>query len=924
MDIKIRQIIPESAGTYFIVTDSSQVQEFESEGRLRLVIGCFETGPVNVAIKFAKGDKTAFESVYGRTSRSQEKKGNFSHKTVLDALSSGPVCVLNLRKFSDTLDTAGICGLSPNTIQELEGTKVVPYRKLFNMNGFWVPREENLEELLDKENVLNFANIGQHDASIFVTKADKRFVDGLTGQGDETLADTSLEVEDYLALDFNMKVKDTFVTVHIFHKTFDNEASKDSAYGQLFAKVDNEDFSTIDSNNLAELKKNRAAGYITSVTGSLIPGLVSETGEELGIDRRLAAVYHETGIICNLNEELYDRELPEGKQFINFYGLDAYDLENNFQKKSESANSILSYMLPETAMSVKEVAKGGLITKDTGYISASELKNNPQFGTKDLTINITGDINADTSLKHTKLYKSGIEISKPNFSISFKNKFAGTTVVVMTTNNMEDVEGFADIFVDNKKVNPETKNIIRLSDGVDVKNHIYFEVPAGNIVIKHKESVTDLSILYAIKIEYKEAALDVTENVIKITAAEPLQTSEQNTAVVTFESGLRTGDLIINKDGELSEIVDMIVSDTKNEDGTTNVTVITTHGFYPGSEQGEFSTIYKIRPVIENCMLRPFLMKGCKPRKDQFLDGTASRQNEILDMMLEPSIVKGLKGLKGLRYVIDAFKSYVEPAYKHQFGQLMVSLDKGNRFVRAILNEPFTEDLMKSTNPMFRQAPNMAFDWSYVPDGGNKTYSSKLLTKFNEGAMMCFFFGPGEVVRNMPKTFAGKISNLFYNKQYQFDVVANASGYVDGISELEYIFDDTERKYCEKFRYNPIINFNGGNTIFGNKDAQKAVTAQQQIHNSELLAYIKEQLYIKSKTETFEKGTYDTYLRTEIECTDFMNSLVLVGAIEPNPVVQCDAKNNTKEIRKQKIKLVHIEYTPIDALEKIVFDLEVK
>ena len=165
---------------------------------------------------------------------------------------------------------------------------------------------------------------------------------------------------------------------------------------------------------------------------------------------------------------------------------------------------------------------------------------------------------------------------------------------------------------------------------------------------------------------------------------------------------------------------------------------------------------------------------------------------------------------------------------------------------------------------------------------------------------------------------------LFIQKTYAFDVVANATGYLDAIDGLPLNPDDDERKAMEKFRWNPIIKMNRGFTIYGNSTGQKATTALSQIHNSELLAYIKESLYNLSRDEAFKKGTYNEYLATETEVQSFMNDLALAGAIQPNPIVICNASNNTQEISKQKIKLIHVEYFNIDALDKVVFDLNLK
>lgn len=66
----------------------------------------------------------------------------------------------------------------------------------------------------------------------------------------------------------------------------------------------------------------------------------------------------------------------------------------------------------------------------------------------------------------------------------------------------------------------------------------------------------------------------------------------------------------------------------------------------------------------------PTQLISYKIREEQFTNGTATRQKEILDMIVSPGLVKGLKNFSGVRYIVDCFKSFVEGGYKYQFGQL--------------------------------------------------------------------------------------------------------------------------------------------------------------------------------------------------------------------------------------------------------------
>lgn len=335
-------------------------------------------------------------------------------------------------------------------------------------------------------------------------------------------------------------------------------------------------------------------------------------------------------------------------------------------------------------------------------------------------------------------------------------------------------------------------------------------------------------------------------------------------------------------------------------------------------------TFVKVIPFTNFGKLKPFNLTSYKPREDQFCNGSAKRQNEILDMMISPGIVKGLASYSGLRYLVDGFKSYVEGGYKQQFGNLAYQLDAKNKFVRCIINEPFLEDLEESVNPLFKETPSSIFEWKYLATGGNENFSTAFLTKGTVGQDMCFYFGAGLIKDNNLSVPAARISNLFVNKNMPFDVVANETGYISGIDNIEANPDNEDRKYMENFRWNPIIKIGTAFTVYGNWTGQKKETKQSQIQNSELLAYIKENLLAIGQSEAFKKGTYSDYLRTETECNSFMAALAQAGAIESNFTVICNASNNTPEIQAKRIKLIDIEYYPVNCLDKVVFQLNIK
>ena len=68
-----------------------------------------------------------------------------------------------------------------------------------------------------------------------------------------------------------------------------------------------------------------------------------------------------------------------------------------------------------------------------------------------------------------------------------------------------------------------------------------------------------------------------------------------------------------------------------------------------------------------------------------------------------------------------------------------------------------------------------------------------------------------------------------------------------------------------------------------------------------LIKEIQTYLFNFAKTENFKKGTYANYLTTETGVINYINSHVLAGNIKPDPIVICNAENNTEEIANNKI-----------------------
>jgi hypothetical protein len=902
MDPRLVAIAAQAAGTYFLVTDNSLVPTTTVPPNLRIIFINVPQGPVNTVVVFQQGDTMGLASIFGNISRKSERGGNFSLRVCQTALSGGPIGVINLRTFTSA-DSIGIAGISPNFTSE--ETKTTEYDNVFNTNGFWTVQSKNIQPQLTKQNYLNLANVGVANVSVFVVKSLPINYQPLTSQYSKTLTTMSLDVDDYPGLDMNMLLSDTFVDVYVFNNVFPADTvSTNRYYGQLF----NAD-GTINYENLPALAAISQSGFNRVITGSLLPNLLSESSTDLSIDTLLNTLYPDTGVIGHINDNLLEDDLTE-VPVLNMTAKDYWNSDGTLNTPLGGSPTLLSHSFAAVeevgTSSIDAVTDADVINKNaqllfetTGTIFPIDAPQNQVYAIYEQGIRVGDEIVfMDTDIEETQSVQvTGLSIIQQNIPTgpTVLTPLAASTLTIpvpqTVTNillNWTAVSGAEKYDVYRKK--STDANYVAIAQNLAVLTFNDLTVAPLTIYYYYVQAKTSDATKAAKNSNGLQfttlAASDIVGN-LGVSSATPTQPTQPATTI----AGIKTW--------------------TK--------ALLTLSGLIDGASyvrKKAFTGIAGIGTI-------PTFLSAYVPRVEQFTDGTAVTQSSILDVMVTPSIVKGLSAFPQARYLIDAFKSYVEASYKQQFGALALALDQRNSFVRNIIQEPFIEDLIASTNPLFSQGPSQPFDPTYLPLGGNDDYSTVLLSKFGPGAEFSFFFGSGQVdVKANVYPITGEVSNVFIAKQNQYDVAANASGYLTGIQGMEESPNaETDRLPFEQFLWNAIIAQKGSFTIYGNFTGQKADTTLQAIHNSELLAYIKQQLLAMSVDDPFKKGTYNNYLSSQTEINTFFVNLALAGAILPNPVVVCDATNNTADVSKAKIKLIHVEYQGVDALDKTVFDL---
>lgn len=313
---------------------------------------------------------------------------------------------------------------------------------------------------------------------------------------------------------------------------------------------------------------------------------------------------------------------------------------------------------------------------------------------------------------------------------------------------------------------------------------------------------------------------------------------------------------------------------------------------------------------------------------------------KIYAMLEDPGIRKGLlnNDMIDFRYIVDtmAYGLGAECGAKRHLCKL--ASDKGH--CTALCNIPSMSQFADSDAPFFGDAytkgeqPAPAFNVKYIAEGGNQdmVYDSAGVESFTlpleeNGAKTCGFFAPffkyAEGSRTVLVPPAADVSNTFVGRFTAGDpyaTVANYNGIITNgqITDVEYLFDATDRGYLEPFGVNPIINREGNIMIYGDRTAYQTV-------NSDLSF-----LHVRELVNTIEincKNVLDKYVftyniptvRAEIvsRINPILSAMKDCGALVKYEI-QCDANNNTAEVINNKFCIVDIGIWVSQNMEKIV------
>ena len=313
---------------------------------------------------------------------------------------------------------------------------------------------------------------------------------------------------------------------------------------------------------------------------------------------------------------------------------------------------------------------------------------------------------------------------------------------------------------------------------------------------------------------------------------------------------------------------------------------------------------------------------------------------KIYSMLEDPGIRKGLLNRDQLdfRYIVDTFAYGLGTEARGKVYLPRLAMDRGR--TTALCNLPSMSQFASSDDPFFGESYDPAIDGrpmfnvEYIPEGGNmdmaypsgNTQQFTLPTEEN-GAKYCGFFSPflryteGSKVVLVPP--AADVSNTFMQKYLGGDpykTVANLNGIIQNaeISGVEYMFDDSDRGAIEPFGVNPIIVRNGTVMIYGDRTTYQTLNSDFNfLHVRELLNTIEIGCANILHDYVYTYNLPKTRAEIVSRITPMLQAMKDSGALTQF-TIQCDDKNNTKEVIDEKFCIVDIGVWITQNMEKIL------
>ena len=310
------------AGLYRIVFDRSTVLS-QDTNVLRLLVGYSDKGPFNIPTYIQSA--ADFIAMYGNINKTQERRGNFFHRTALQMLSVSPILCLNLKKF----DTENVTGAQINTnfnAKDTIDTVQIPVADVYDTTRFWSLDPEKLNEVRGSE-YINIAttDVKANSGTFFIRKASGSKVSSYNVTVSDWYKDAGEAVPEFLEGYENELMSAFFAEVYVFSGKFTAD--------QVLASETLKNYFIVDKNGKLKLRQyvkdsfgdyndtldylfeDETSGAIGHYVGCLIPYFKDKNGNYASLD-----------IIFNLDSDAHHMMMSFNEDMLYEYGTANIDM----------------------------------------------------------------------------------------------------------------------------------------------------------------------------------------------------------------------------------------------------------------------------------------------------------------------------------------------------------------------------------------------------------------------------------------------------------------------------------------------------------------------------------------------------------------------------------------------------------------------
>ena len=962
-----------SSGIYRFVWDKSEVAGVPAE-TLRLVVGYSEKGPFNTPTYIQSASE--FIQIYGNINKKLERRGVYFHRLALQALTTGPILALNLKKFEN--ETVNALSFAPNkSILDIDGNvniQKLGIEDVYDTNRFWVLDANKMQSKTE-----NYISIAATDS---IECSNTVFFRGTNVNGyDLTVKEwyssaTTDEIPSYFEGYENLRIEDFFAEIYVFRGKFTKEIASSKEMSKYFnvdekgnvslkRYVKNAFGEKVDA--LEALSQNENSNFVKRYEGILLPNFKDSQNQYISLDLLFNSDNYEHKMLMDFNVEMLENEEITVDTLI----TTGYNNEKLTQELFDELVSKLNTEDYEKISSGISVFNNINIVPEITYVTFDGTVWNYQesdnvSGTQLYVYNIEGeDLNSVDSSKFGQL------------ALQTGDRFLGENNTISTLVEIKEVVN-KDAEISQEISTPELVK----SENPEAIKFVYSigEITIGEPVgIKGGFEMNENDPLYGKKVAIKISGVngklalkDWTKKFVELTPASDgniyfdahgtgqfgfildntvidleLQlipnTKNQNINIEVFE----VTDDVFEKPYNNDTIEKYIVAQQPNiiinksiEVTATNIKTKYVFDNNVNTFGGTYLVKYNSSLSSDNSTLIPVYLEGyklaenlVKPKSMKQWDKLQWQENILSVLTDYPGIRTALTSRQDVdyRYIVDTFEAYVSSECHAKLA--IIAKEKENAL--AFLNFPSVYNFTNCEYSSFTDEKNR-FQVKYIKEGANRLKNPSVmfsLTSEANGASYVSYNTPLTFTDGTVKTYvpsAALVSNNFmqkYTSRQPYYIVAGPNyGRIvfDGCVGPDYNFSRADLDILEPMGVNAMVYVpRKGTYINSNQTAkQNPVTALSKVHVRELVIFLQDEIESLLQNYQWEFNTKTLRDTVKAKADVICENVKANGGIYAF-VNTCDESNNTNDIIDNEMLVLSTEIEPGRGAGKMVHELTI-